>query len=53
MHLRLTKESRKSATRALGPGAVRVSLGLASNFADAYSFAQFARSLLDISAKEI
>ena len=34
-------------------GAVRVSLGLASNFADVYSFAQFARSLLDISAKEI
>ncbi len=34
-------------------GAVRVSLGLASNFADVYGFSQFARSLLDISAKEI
>jgi selenocysteine lyase/cysteine desulfurase len=34
-------------------GAVRVSLGLASNFADIYRFAQFARSLLDIPAQEI
>jgi selenocysteine lyase/cysteine desulfurase len=34
-------------------GAVRVSLGLASNFADVYGFAQFARSLLDIPAQEI
>ena len=34
-------------------GAIRVSLGLASNFADVYSFSQFASSLLDISANEI
>ena len=34
-------------------GAVRISLGLASNFADVYSFAHFARSLLDISVKQI
>jgi selenocysteine lyase/cysteine desulfurase len=34
-------------------GAVRVSLGVASNFADVFSFARFARSLVDRRAGEI
>ena len=34
-------------------GAVRVSLGVASNFADVYSFAAFARSFIDRRAEEI
>lgn len=34
-------------------GAVRVSLGLVSNFADVYRFSAFARSLLDRTAGDI
>lgn len=34
-------------------GAVRVSLGVASNFADVYAFSQFARELLDRPAREL
>ncbi|PKB71900.1 MAG: hypothetical protein BZY87_03185 [SAR202 cluster bacterium Io17-Chloro-G6] len=34
-------------------GAVRVSLGLASNFADVYSFRDFARSFIDQTAREV
>ena len=34
-------------------GAVRVSLGLVSNFADVYQFVAFARNLLDRKAETI
>ncbi len=35
------------------PGAVRISMGLASNFADVYKFWEFARSFIDQTAGEV
>ena len=34
-------------------GAVRISMGLASNFADVYKFWEFARSFIDRTAGEV
>ncbi len=35
------------------PGAVRISMGLASNFADVYKFWEFAQSFIDQTAVEV
>lgn len=47
---RFTLEDLRMCVDAQSTGAVRVSFGIASNFADAWRFAQFARSLCDCRA---
>ena len=44
---RMTFEQFITAMDSKHPGAVRVSLGIASNFTDVYRFVQFARAFLD------
>jgi selenocysteine lyase/cysteine desulfurase len=44
---RMTYEDFRSCIHGYGAGAVRVSLGLVSNFADAHAFVEFAKSYLD------
>ncbi len=46
-HDRFTVDDFRLCIDGKSTGAVRVSLGLVSNFADAYRFVQFARGLLD------
>jgi molybdenum cofactor sulfurtransferase len=48
----VTLERFRSTLGGRAPGAVRVSVGVASNFADVYAFAQFARGYLDQPAGE-
>jgi selenocysteine lyase/cysteine desulfurase len=50
---RFTLEDLRMCVDAKSMGAVRVSFGIASNFADAWRFAMFARSLLDRGAAEL
>jgi selenocysteine lyase/cysteine desulfurase len=50
---RMTFEQFLVAMDGKSAGAVRVSLGIASNFADVFAFSQFARSFLDRPASEV
>lgn len=43
---RMTREDLVGCLDPKSAGAVRISLGLASNFADAYAFVEFARSFV-------
>jgi selenocysteine lyase/cysteine desulfurase len=52
-HNRMTFEEFITVMDGKAAGAVRVSLGIASNFTDVYRFAQFARSLLDQPAGQV
>lgn len=45
---RLTLDDFRLCIDGKNSGAVRISLGVASNFADAYRFVEFARSILDV-----
>lgn len=50
---RMTFEQFLVAMDGKSAGAVRVSLGIASNFADVYAFSRFARGFLDRLASEV
>ena len=53
LHHRVTLDDFRRCIDAKSTGAVRVSVGLASAFADVYAFARFARTFLDRSASDL